>query len=185
VERAILAGDRVTGVCLMRLEEGLDTGPVLARREVAMDDDHASVLRERLSQAGADLLVELLGHGVGALGPGQPQSGEPTYAAKIDPAELRLVWSAPAEELHRVVRLDAAWTTFRGRRLRVLEARPDAARGEGPPGALHGSTVTTGSGVLELESVQPEGKRPMPADAWRNGVRPAPGELLGAQSDDR
>lgn len=180
VERAILAGDRDTGVCLMRLEEGLDTGPVLARRTVPMDAEHAGVLTGRLSRVGAELLVELLAGGPNALGPGEPQAGEPTYAAKIEAAELRLDWSRPGEHLQRVVRLDRAWTTFRGGRLRILEARPHQGGSSGPPGVMDGTSVSTGRGVLELVTVQPEGRRPMPADAWRRGVRPEPGERLGA-----
>lgn len=185
VERAVLAGDQVTGVCIMRLEEGLDTGPVLARQAIDMDDDHAGVLVERLAEMGASLLVELLAAGVEALGPGEEQAGDPTYAAKLDPAEFRLDWQAPAEQLHRVVRTDHAFTTFRGRRLRVLEATPRAADAPGPAGALHGTAVTTGAGVLELVTVQPEGRTPMPAGAWRNGVHPADGELLGGHEADR
>lgn len=185
VERAILAGDEVTGVCVMRLEEGLDTGPVLARREVPMGDDHAGTLRQRLADEGAALLVEVLSAPVEQLGPGEPQQGEPTYAAKLDPAELRLDWRLPAVQLHRVVRLDRAWTTFRGSRLRVLEARAEARDAPGPPGALRGDAVDTGEGVLVLETVQPEGRRPMPAADWCRGIRPAPGELLGAEEGDR
>jgi methionyl-tRNA formyltransferase len=179
VERAILAGDPVTGVSIMRLEEGLDTGPVLARRSLSMDDEHAGVLVDRLSHAGAELLVDLLGSGVDTLGAGEPQVGEPTYAAKLEPDELRLDWRNAAAQLHRVVRLDRAWSTFRGRRLRVLEARPGPGPGNGPAGALHDSAVTTGDGVLELVVVQPEARRPMSFDDWRRGVRPEPGELLG------
>jgi methionyl-tRNA formyltransferase len=185
VERAILAGDTVTGVCLMRLEAGLDTGPVLARREVAMDDEHAGALTERLAQLGADLLVEGLAPGV-ALGPGEPQRGEATYAEKVRPDELRLDWNRPAHELRRVVRLDRAWTTFRGARLRVLEATVTARAGApGAPGRLKGTTVVAGEGGLDLVLVQPEGRRPMPAEEWRRGARPAPGEMLGGEEAPR
>jgi methionyl-tRNA formyltransferase len=179
VERAILAGDSVTGVCLMRLEAGLDTGPVLDCRRVPMDDDHAGVLTARLARLGADMLVDALRHGAAGLGPGVPQRGDPTYAAKIEPDELRLDWHRPAAELHRVVRLDRAWTTFRGRRLRVLDSRVGPPT-PGAPGSLHGTTVATGAGGLQLVTVQPEGRRPMGADDWRRGVRAADGERLGA-----
>ena len=185
VERAILAGDEVTGVCVIRLEEGLDTGPVLARRDVPMGDEHAGALRQRLADEGAALLVELLAAGVEHFGPGQPQQGEATYAAKLDPAELRLDWHQPAAQLHRVVRLDRAWTTLRGSRLRVLEARAEARPAPGPPGALRGDAVDTGEGVLVLETVQPEGRRPMAAADWSRGIRPGPEELLGAEEGGR
>ncbi len=185
VERAILAGDRETGVCIMRLDVGLDTGPVLASRSLSVDDHHresAASLTARLAEAGAVLLVETLAGGVGALGPGEAQVGEPTYAAKIDPEELRLDWTRPASELERLVRLGRAWTTFRGQRLRVGRAR---VADEGPagddlaPGVLDGAAVGTGAGRLVLEEVQPEGKRPVSASDWRNGVRSVPGERLG------
>lgn len=199
VERAILAGDDVSGVCVMRLEAGLDTGPVLASRRLAIDgDEHASALVERLSAAGAELLVDTLAGAVAALGPGRPQEGEPTYAAKLEPDEFRLAWELPAEALRRLVRLDRAWTTFRGERLRVLDARPvpDADSTDpggtgagGPPGTIGGDAgddvVRCGSGSLELVDVQPAGKRPMAAADWRRGVRLQPGEVLGEPDPGR
>lgn len=189
VERAILAGDDVTGVCVMRLEAGLDTGPVLATSRLAIEpDEHASALVGRLSEAGAALVVHVLSDGVAALGPGEAQEGEPTYAAKLDPEEFRLDWGLPSTEIQRVIRLDRAWTTFRGERLRILRARildgtgPDGSPG---PGALADEgaepVVACGSGRLELIEVQPAGKRPMAAADWRRGVRPEPGEILGEQ----
>lgn len=163
VERALLAGDEITGVCLMQLEEGLDTGPVFARVEVPVGPSTtAAELRADLVTAGTELLVRSLGEG---LGEPEPQQGEATYAAKIEPAELQLDWSRPADELHRLVRLGGAWTTFRGKRLKVLDARP-----------ADGSW----QGGLELLTVQPEGKAPMSFDAWQRGARPRPGERLGA-----
>ncbi len=188
VERAILAGDAETGVCVMRLEKSLDTGPVLASRRVRIAArEHLAPLTDRLAATGALLLVDVLAEGVGALGAGAPQRGEPTYAPKVLPEELRLEWTHPAVELERVVRLDRAWTTFRAERLLVLDAvaRPISApaRGAdgatGPPGTLEGTSVSTGDGVLELLEVQSAGKRPVPASAWWRGVRAQPGERLG------
>jgi methionyl-tRNA formyltransferase len=200
VERAILAGDDRTGVCIMRLDVGLDTGPVLAVRDVRIGaDEHASALVTRLSLLGATLLVDVLAAGVDALGPGTAQVGEPTYAAKLDPAEFAIDWSAPATVVHRLVRLDRAWTTFRGERLRILDARPieDQAPaapdgpdgpdvGDGGPGALtsgNAAVVVAGAPgqpeLVELLSVQPAGKRPMSAADWRRGVRAEAGEILG------
>lgn len=173
LERAILAGDSETGVCLMALEEGLDTGPVYACERIAIgDDETAEELRERLVDAGTRLLVDALRDGLGAP---VAQEGETTYADKLDPDELRLDWNKSADEVHRVVRLGRAWTTFRGHRLRVLAARRvDAGPGAG---VLDGVVVGTGDGRgLELVTVQPEGKQPQPAPAWRNGARPQPGE---------
>ena len=179
VERAILAGDTETGVCVMALEEGLDTGPVYRREVVPIGaDETADQLRHRLVEVGTTLLVETLGQG---LGDPEPQVGEPTYAAKIEVDELRLDWDRPVVELHRLVRIGRAWTTFRGRRLRVLQARiADAEASTPAAGVIEGLLVGTGDGgVLELVEVQPEGKPPMPARAWVNGAHPQPGEQLG------
>jgi methionyl-tRNA formyltransferase len=181
VERAIIAGDATTGVCVMALERGLDTGPVYARSEVAIgDDETAGELRGRLGAVGTALLLELLERPEGLPVP-TPQSGEASYAAKLTRDELRLDFTRSAVECHRVVRVGRAWTTFRGRRLIVVAARPSAdhpASGA-PPGLLEGSAVVTGAGALELVEVQTEGRGPLPFAAWRAGARPRPGELLG------
>jgi methionyl-tRNA formyltransferase len=180
VERAILAGDPVTGVCVMALEEGLDTGPVYACQERAIGDEETlDEVRAALADTGTRMLVDLLAAG---LPEPRPQEGEPTYAAKIEPGEHHLDWSRPAVELHRVVRLGQAWTTFRGRRLRVLRARRIAAGDGLAPGELDPVTlrVGTAAGALELVEVQPEGKGPQPATSWRNGARLQPGERMGA-----
>ncbi|MBW3546875.1 MAG: methionyl-tRNA formyltransferase [Actinobacteria bacterium] len=178
VERAILAGDEETGVCLMRLEEGLDTGPVYACERVGIGaEETADELRTRLVGLGSELLLAALEAGLGVP---VPQEGEPTYAAKLGPEELHLEWSRPAVELHRVVRVGGAWTTFRGRRLKVHRARLVPPGAEAPsPGVLEATVVGTGEEALELVEVQPEGRAPQPAPAWLRGARPAPGERLG------
>jgi methionyl-tRNA formyltransferase len=176
VERAILAGDRETGVDVMVVEEGLDTGGIYAESRVAIDDDLTlAELRSILVERGIQLLLELLRDGIGAP---RPQIGEPTYAAKIEPHEHRLDWSRPADELARVVRLGDAWTTFRGRRLKVHRARV-SDRTDLAPGAIEGACAGTAAGALELVTVQPEGKAPMSFAAWRNGARPRPDESFG------
>jgi methionyl-tRNA formyltransferase len=175
VERALLAGDAETGVDVMQLEQGLDTGGIYAEERLAIgDEETADELRARLVEVGTELLVRTLQAGIGDP---TPQVGEPTYAHKIDPAELELDWSKPAVELHRLVRLGRAWTTFRGKRLKVLVAR--LADTDAPAGTIDGLVVGTGAGGLELVQVQPEGKGPQDAAAWRNGNRPEPGEALG------
>lgn len=178
VERAILAGDERTGVCIMGLEEGLDTGPLYECRDVAIGAEQTvDELRAELSAIGTEMLVRLLAEG---LPEPTPQTGEPTYAAKVEPEEHRLDWALPALQLHRVVRLGQAWTTFRGQRLKVLRAR--VAPGGLAPGELDPPSlrVGTGDGALELIEVQPEGKGPQPAKAWRNGARLQAGERLGS-----
>jgi methionyl-tRNA formyltransferase len=155
VERALLAGDDVTGVCVMAVEEGLDTGGVYACREVAIESAATlDSLRRELVEVGSRLLVDTLAEGLGVP---RPQAGEATYAAKIDPAELRIDWSRSPHEIDRLVRLGGAWTTFRGGRVKIHEAR------------LEGDTLVP---VV----VQPEGRPRMDYAAWRNGARPADGE---------
>jgi methionyl-tRNA formyltransferase len=155
VERALLAGDHVTGVCVMAVEEGLDTGAVFARVEVPIAPDATlESLRAELVEVGTELLVDTLEHG---LGEPTPQTGEATYASKIDPAELRIDWSRSPHEIDRLVRLGGAWTTFRGGRVKIHEAVLDG-----------GHVVPT--------MVQPEGRARMDYGAWRNGVRPADDE---------
>jgi methionyl-tRNA formyltransferase len=179
VERAILAGDEVTGVCLMAIDEGLDTGPVYRCEQVEIGSEQtAAELRSQLSTLGASMLVAAL---AGGLGTPVPQEGTPTYAQKIEPADLFLDWQRPAAELHRVVRLGRAWTTWRSRRLLVLAARVTATpAGDLAPGQIQGDVVVTGEGGLRLLTVQPEGRGPMAAADWVRGTRPRPEEGLGS-----
>jgi methionyl-tRNA formyltransferase len=177
VERAILAGDLETGVCLMELEEGLDTGPVYARAITPIGpDETADELRRRLGQIGTELLLKDLSAGLGAPA---PQLGEPTYAAKIKPDELHLDFASTAEVGNRVVRAGRAWTTWRGKRLLVHRARVLADDHALSPGQVQGNKVGTAEGALEMVVVQPEGKPSMDGEAWARGARPIPGERLG------
>jgi len=154
VERAILAGDERTGVCLMEVTEGLDEGAVFARAEVEVADKTATELRAELADLGNALLLDALDGGFGVA---TPQQGEVTYAHKLTVDDRRIDWSRSAVEARRVVRLGDAWTTFRSKRVKVLDARIDGDR-------------------LIPTSVQPEGKAPMSFESWRNGVRPGAAE---------
>jgi methionyl-tRNA formyltransferase len=180
VERAMMAGDTETGVCLMRLEAGLDTGPVYAVERVAIDPtETAGELRARLVTLGTGLLVSRL-EDIPKMDP-VPQEGEPTYAAKLTTEEFQLDLDAPAGELARLVRAGnprpGAWTTAGGRRLKVLRARAVPAPADAAPGALVGpARVATGDGILVLEEVQPETKGVMAGAAWAAGFR---GSRLG------
>ena len=182
VERAILAGDHETGVCVMRVEAGLDSGPVYARRVVPVDDEvDLPTLRSELVDVGSALLVETLAGGVAGLPAPEPQQGEPTIAAKVANEDLHLQWEEPAVQLHRVVRLGRAWTTFRGRRLGILKSHVVAdAVGQGLPGTLIRASVVTGQGALSLLVVQPESRSPMSAEDWLRGIRPTESERLGS-----
>ena len=126
VERALLAGDTVTGVCVMAVEEGLDTGRRVraCARCRSRRRRRSTSFRAELVEVGTELLVDTLAAG---LGEPEPQHGEATYAAKIDPAELRIDWSRPPEEIDRLVRLGGAWTTFRGARVKIHAARSSTA----------------------------------------------------------
>jgi methionyl-tRNA formyltransferase len=184
VQRAILAGDRVTGVCVMRVEEGLDTGCVHERVEVpvAPDATTASLSRE-LVRVGTAALVEVVGRG---LGPCEPQDDHGvTYAAKLGPEDLHLDWSGDAVHLDRQVRVGGAWSTFRGERFKVHQAVPlpeGHGAGSGSPGLVRSEgqrvIVDAGTGSLELVTVQPAGRARMSAWDWCNGAQPV-GEHLG------
>lgn len=192
VERAILAGDRRTGVCVMAVEEGLDTGGVYARAEVPISvgprtdalgrpfvgrptaDDLAATLVE----VGSELLVDALRAG---LSEPEPQVGEMTYAAKLSVEDRRIDWTQPADQVERVVRVGGAWTTFRGRRLRILTVRSDPRAGGLPPGQIVGDRVGTGDGEVQLVVVQREGKGPVDAVDWVRGAQLATDERLGGE----
>ena len=169
VERAILAGDERTGVDLMVVEEGLDTGGVYRRVEIPIGADVTlEELRGHLVEEGTTILVEELQRG---LGEPAPQVGEATYAAKLAPEDLHLRWTEPAETLHRVVRLGGAWTTHEGKRLKVWRTHVPPIGG--------GPLVAAGDGPVELVEVQPEGKGRMTASAWANGARWQSADGLG------
>jgi len=171
VERAILAGDERTGVCVMDVEEGLDTGGVHAVAEVPISQScTAAELRDELVGGGTELLVRSLAE---PLGPSEPQAADGiTYASKLTPADLELHWDQSAVVLSRIVRVGGAWTTVAGRRLKVLEAEPvELDQQEAGPAHLAGDVAVCGAGGLRLVRVQPEGKGPMAYADWANGAR--------------
>ena len=173
VERAILAGDAETGVCLMQIEAGLDTGPVYACATVPIKEhETAGELHTRLVDAGTQLLLDQL-PAVPHTSP-TPQAGDATYADKLSVEEFRLDPQRGAEDLARVVRAGnprpGAWFTTHGRRVKVWRAHTTDAR----PGAIgtidRDGALVTARGALVLDEVQPEGKRAMVATAWLAGV---------------
>jgi methionyl-tRNA formyltransferase len=184
IQRAILAGDSETGVAIMRMEAGLDTGPVaLMERAVIGPRENAGSLHDRLSAIGASLIVRALSaleRGSLSLVP-QPQAGV-TYAAKIDKSETRLDWHEPAAVLDRKVCAFAphpgAWFAFSETRIRVLAAEPVAAAGE--PGTVldDALTIACGQGALRLLTVQRAGKAPMSASEFLRGTTIAPGTKI-------
>ena len=177
VERALLAGDDVTGVCLMALEESLDTGPVYWRHEVPIGPtDTAAHLRIRLADEGAQRLVESVTNG---LGTPEPQQGEPTYARKLSPGDREIDWSQPATRIDRQIRVGGAWTTLNGQRFIVRGGTPLSATHDAPQGTLEGDAVVTGHGLVRLNVVQPAGRPAADVQAWLNGARLPPGTRFG------
>ena len=180
VERALLAGDDATGVAVMGVEEGLDTGPVYAEVAVPIaPTSTAAELRTELSARGAELLIDTLGSG---LTDPRPQSGTTTYAKKITNDDLELRFDeATGIELNRRVRVGGAWTTLRGERLKVWRAEivaPSAAEIP-PPVGLDADIVGTACGGLRLVEVQLAGRARQDATEFLRGLRPEPGERLG------
>jgi methionyl-tRNA formyltransferase len=168
MERALLAGDKETGVGLMQLEEGLDTGPLFAEvRTTISSDDTGDSLRDCLTAIGSEMLVRCLLTG---LGTPTPQTGDPTYAAKLSMNDLRIDWSLPASVIDRVIRLGGAWTTADGRRLKVVSATLQSGDAIGAAGQLVGAVVQSGDGLLRLDRVRPEGKGVMAMKDWLNGA---------------
>lgn len=176
VERAILAGDEETGVCIMQMEEGLDTGGVYARAVTRIGEhETASGLTSRLALMGADLMCSVL---AGPLGDPDPQSGESTYARKITADDTVVDWSRDAATIDRQVRALTPHTTLDGRRLRILAAEP--FEGQQPPGEMSADCVVgTGLGRLRLVTVQPEGKQAMDASDWSRGLKTGFPVILG------
>jgi methionyl-tRNA formyltransferase len=191
VQRALLDGVETTGICTFQIDEGMDTGPLLACREVpVLEGEDAGALTARLAEIGAGLVIQTLdGLQDGSIRP-RPQPPDGSVAPKVDPAEARLDFHAPATRLVDAVRAftpsPGAWTTFRGRRLKVARAVP-ARVGAGaglPPGRVGlgpGGELLAGAGdgPVELVIVQPEGKRAMSGVEFARGARLPEEEWLG------
>jgi methionyl-tRNA formyltransferase len=189
IQRAILAGDPVTGITLMQMDAGLDTGAMLRQETLAIEPDTTGgALHDRLAALAARLLVDSLpGLLAGRLAPTPQPTDGVTYAAKIDRAELRLDWTRPAPELARVVRAFAprpgAYAELGGERIKILGAV--ARDGAGAPGTVPDTvpgsvlddapTVACGAGVLRLTRLQRAGREALDADSFRRGFALPPG----------
>jgi methionyl-tRNA formyltransferase len=186
IQRAIEAGDRETGVTIMGMEAGLDTGPMLLAEATPIGpEDTAATLHDRLAEIGARLILPALqGLASDALRPvPQPEAGV-TYAAKIDKAEARLDWTLPAEQIARKINafspFPGAWCELGGERLKLLRAvRAEAEKPSSPGAALDGAlTIACGSGAVRILAVQRPGKGPVEAEAFLRGHAVPPGTLL-------
>lgn len=181
IQRAIMAGDRETGVSIMRIDEGLDTGPVCLNERVAIGNDMtAGDLHDSLAAKGAALMAEALARLARGELDCRPQRQEgATYAAKIDPGESRIDWSRPAPEVHDHIRglspHPGAWfeLDLNGRRERIKALRATLSDVSGAPGTLLDKhlTVACGEGAVRLTLVQRSGRKPMPADEFIRGAK--------------
>ncbi len=182
IQRAIIAGDSKTGVMVMRMEEGLDTGPILMSEEIEIGRKTAGALHDELAQRGAILMTRA----ISALERGtieeHPQDEEgTTYAKKISRGESKLDWTRPAAELDRNIRglspYPGAWFEVRGERIKVLLAEP--VNGAGVPGEmLPNRTIACGEGALKLITLQRGGRAATDADSFWRGFLLNPGESL-------
>ena len=184
INRAIMAGDKESGVTIMKMDEGLDTGAMAMSDRIAIGPDMtAGDLHDALARLGADLMARALAaleRETLALTP-QPEQGV-TYAAKIDKGETRIEWTKPASEVHNHTRglspFPGGWFELDGVRVKAL--RVTRAEGSGAPGAVLDEhlTVACGDGAVRLTQVQREGKKPMSADEFLRGSKIAPGARL-------
>lgn len=188
IQRAILAGDSETGVTIMQMNAGLDTGPMLLKRSTPIGArDTSASLHDRLAKLGAEALLEALADLTNIAPETQPEEGV-TYASKIRKEEARIDWSRPAIELDRLVRAFNPWpvaeTRWNGQQLRIWQAAASEADTSTEPGRVlrctsEGIDVATGAGVLTLERVQLAGRSAMSAAQFVNAHR-LEGAVLGS-----
>jgi methionyl-tRNA formyltransferase len=186
IQRAILAGDTKTGITIMQMDAGLDTGAMLAKTVVPiLESDTAASLHDSLAAVGARAIVEVLAN-YSALAPEAQDDAQATYAAKLSKDEARLDWSEPADALARAVRaynpVPGAWTLLEGAPLKIWSAR--AVSDSGSPGQVLRAdadqlVVACGSGALALQEIQPAGSKRMTSTAFLAGRSLPQGSRLG------
>lgn len=182
IHRAIMAGDSHTGVCIMQMEAGLDTGPVLMRAQTQIaPEETTAMLHDRLSAMGAQAIVAALDQ-LPDLTPVPQPDDVVTYAAKIDKAEARIDWTKPAVEVDRLIRglspFPGAWFALDGVRIKALGSR--VAHGAGAAGRVLDAdlTVACGTGAITLTRLQRAGKAAQDADVFQSGAQIAVGTDL-------
>ena len=182
IQRAILAGDNVTGVTIMQMEAGLDTGPMLATARTPIDDKTAGELTEELAEIGAQLMAGTL-EDLAALHPVSQDDADASYAPKIDKAEARIDWSHGAEAIERQVRAFApfpgAWFELDGERIKVLKAQVIAREGKAGTTLDDALTIACGYAALRPTRIQRAGKPAMDVDAFLRGKAVPAGASVG------
>ena len=188
IPRAIEAGDLVSGITIMKMDAGLDTGPIVAMREIPIDDeDNSATLHDKLSHVGAELLVETLPAYVsGAAKPVEQDDRNATYANKLSKAEARIDWQRPAFDIKNQIRAFNPWpiafTFHQGERIRILHAQiAGEVSNRFTPGSIcnvtkEGIDVACGDGILSLKELQREGAKPLLAGDFLNGYPIKKGE---------
>lgn len=167
LERALINGDQETGVCLMAVEEGLDTGGVYDVEKISIDanwDLHQ--LGSKCVKVGAQMLVKNLSEGLGVA---NPQEGEATYASMLSAAEFEITRQSSAAEIIRRLKVRPCWMMLDGKRIKVFKASHSSTRASSELGELVGADLGLIDGPLRLETVQPEGKKQMPVEDWLQG----------------
>lgn len=187
VQRALIAGDRETGITIMRMDAGLDTGPILAQEPVAIAaDDDAQTLHDKLAVLGARMIVEVLAAAAGGLAPAVPQSQiGVTYARKLEQRDTGIDWQTPAAQVERLVRAlrpsPGAVARLRGEALKIWRARTRAASGNAGmvlSANRDGVLIACGSGALLATELQRPGGKRLAADDFLRGFPILPGERL-------
>ena len=182
IHRAIMSGDSESGVCIMQMEAGLDTGPVLLREATAIGEEETTAqLHDRLSAMGAALVVDALSRLADLTADPQPEAGV-TYATKIDKSEARIDWSETAEEVDRKIRglspFPGAWCEFDGERLKLLSSRLSAGKGTAGEVLDDTLTIACGTGAIEVLTLQRAGKGAQPRDVFLRGMDIPKGTVL-------
>ncbi len=182
IHRAIMAGDAQTGICIMQMEAGLDTGPVLMREATNIGaEETTSQLHDRLSAMGASLVVDALSQ-LETLVPTAQSDDGVTYASKIEKTEARIDWTAPGAEIDRKIRglspFPGAWCLYGDERLKLLSSK--LAKGQGEPGAVLNDdlTIACGDGAVKITSLQRAGKGAQPREVFLRGLAIRKGERL-------
>jgi methionyl-tRNA formyltransferase len=190
IQTAILAGDRETGVTIMKMDAGLDTGPILTMRKTPItESDNAQILHDRLTVLGAELLLETIPAYIGGRITPQPQPDGATYARKIEKSDGLIDWEQPAVEIGRRLRAFTPWpgaftfleTDGKRRMIKILEVVPGESMGS--PGTVlsasrEGIVVGTGNGSIRIVSLQPEGRKRMSAQDFLAGHHLRPGQVF-------